>query len=308
MKTYLYKSILISLILAITPFAQAQIGISIGIDLAPPALPVYAQPVIPGDGYMWTPGYWSWNANDNDYYWVPGTWVNAPYVGALWTPGYWGFVGGRYSWNHGYWGDHIGYYGGINYGFGYAGVGYQGGYWNHGAFSYNRSVNNVSNVHITNVYNSKVTVVQNSHVSFNGGTGGVQMTASKNEQIINSMPHNQATPQQSQHETTARTQPDQRLSVNHGSPKVAATPEAGSFNSTKVEPGRQDQVAHAANVAPRPAAPKAAPHEQSRPASAPAPRPEEHAAPAPRPEAHAAPAPRPENHAAPQHEEENKEK
>ena len=291
MKTYLYTPVLASLILTLAPLAQAQIGVSVGITVAPPALPVYAQPAIPGDGYMWTPGYWSWGGND--YYWVPGTWVNAPYVGALWTPGYWGFVGGQYGWNRGYWGNHIGYYGGINYGFGYAGVGYQGGYWNNGAFSYNRSVNNINNVHVNNTYSARITNVQSSHVSFNGGKGGVQMTASKNEQIINSMPHNQATPQQSQHETAASNQPGQRLSANHGSPKVAATPEAGSFDSEKVEGTRAEPPAHVAKSAPKPAPAKSAPTrptqaipaqarpEQQHQASRPAPEPKQQSRPAP---------------------------
>ena len=67
----------------------AQIGISV--SFGPPALPVYEQPICPGDGYIWTPGYWAWDGSD--YYWVPGTWVEAPEVGFLWTPGYWGWGG-----------------------------------------------------------------------------------------------------------------------------------------------------------------------------------------------------------------------
>jgi hypothetical protein len=43
-----------------------------------PELPVYEQPICPGDGYIWTPGYWAW---DGEYYWVPGTWVMAPKSG-----------------------------------------------------------------------------------------------------------------------------------------------------------------------------------------------------------------------------------
>ena len=74
------------------------------------------------------PGYWGWSPSG--YYWVPGAWVEAPYMGALWTPGYWGFYTGRYWFHPGHWGSHIGYYGGINYGFGYVGFGYEGGYWN----------------------------------------------------------------------------------------------------------------------------------------------------------------------------------
>jgi len=290
MKTYFYKPLIAAMVLAAVPLVHAQVSLSVGINVAPPELPIYAQPVIPNDGYLWTPGYWSWNANDNDYYWVPGTWVSAPYVGAMWTPGYWGYVDDHYIWNRGYWGDHIGYYGAINYGFGYTGVGYQGGYWNHGAFSYNRSVNNVSNVHVTNVYNSNVTVVQNTHVSFNGGKGGVQMTASKNEQIVNSMPHQQATAPQAQHEAATHTQPDQRLSVNHGAPKVAATPEPGSFTSAKVESTRVTPARAAPAPAqhkpsapevhePKPAAPQAE-HEQKPPQHEQAPKQVSHAAPA----------------------------
>ena len=99
--------------------------------------------------------------------------MQPPQVGVLWTPGYWGWGGGPYLFHAGYWGPHIGFYGGVNYGFGYGGVGYEGGYWNHGSFAYNRSVNNVSNVSVTNVYNK--TVINNTTVnrtSFNGGTGG----------------------------------------------------------------------------------------------------------------------------------------
>ena len=96
-------------------------------DQPPPPLPDYEQPSAPGDGYLWTPGYWAWGSGG--YYWVPGVWVQAPYEGALWTPGYWGYHNHRYGFYRGYWGPHIGFYGGVNYGFGYIGIGYQGGYW-----------------------------------------------------------------------------------------------------------------------------------------------------------------------------------
>src|SRR5580658_2437187 len=36
----------------------------------PPPLPEYAQSEFPGDGYLWTPGYWSYSPQG--YYWVPG--------------------------------------------------------------------------------------------------------------------------------------------------------------------------------------------------------------------------------------------
>jgi len=313
MKNTLYKTVIAAAI-ATTMATLAQVvqaQISVAIDLAPPPLPVYAQPAIPSDGYLWTPGYWGWNANDNDYYWTPGTWVLAPYEGALWTPGYWGFEGNRYTWNNGYWGQHIGYYGGINYGFGYTGVGYQGGYWDHGNFNYNRNVNNVSNTRITHIYTSNVIVNERSHVSFNGGKGGVQMTASKNDQLINSMPHNHATPAQAQHEAEASAKPDLRLSANHGAPKIAATPEPSSFNSPKVEPTRAD-----ANKNSRPAAParsQPAPSHQKqqdspRPVQQQHPQPsqQQHPQPSQQP-AHEPPRPAQNNHA-PASEEQRKEK
>src|SRR5580704_16745231 len=66
--------------------ASAQVVVSVSV--APPALPVYTQPICPAPGYIWTPGYWAYS-DDGGYYWVPGTWVEAPEVGLLWTPGYW---------------------------------------------------------------------------------------------------------------------------------------------------------------------------------------------------------------------------
>ena len=129
------------------------------------------QPPIPEPGYLWVPGYWAWDDNTG-YYWVPGTWVLPPEPALLWTPGYWGWNDGVYVFHEGYWGPQIGFYGGVSYGFGYDGVGYEGGYWRDGAFFYNRSVNNISNVSITNVYNKTVVVNNVTNVSYNGGTGG----------------------------------------------------------------------------------------------------------------------------------------
>jgi hypothetical protein len=113
-------------LLAISVATYAQIDVRISI--APPELPVYEQPLCPGGGYLWTPGYWGYA--DADYYWVPGTWVMAPRVGLLWTPAYWGWTDGGYAFNEGYWGEHVGFYGGVSYGFGYSGEGYEGGRWN----------------------------------------------------------------------------------------------------------------------------------------------------------------------------------
>ena len=130
-------------------------------DAAPPPLPDYDQPPPPADDYVWTPGYWAWGPTG--YYWVPGAWVEPPYVNALWTPGYWGFYGGRYWFYPGHWGLHIGFYGGINYGFGYVGLGYEGGYWNRGHFFYNRVYNHIDVRSVHNVYNYRANVRVNTY-------------------------------------------------------------------------------------------------------------------------------------------------
>src|ERR1700757_3161915 len=85
--------------------APASAGVFVSINIEPPVLPVYEQPICPGDGYIWTPGYWAYG--DEGYYWVPGAWVLAPRPGFLWTPGYWGFENAVYIWHAGYWGPHI---------------------------------------------------------------------------------------------------------------------------------------------------------------------------------------------------------
>ena len=134
------------------PMAAAQVAVSI--TIAPPALPVYEQPEIPAPGYLWTPGYWAYGPDG--YFWVPGTWVEPPAVGLLWTPGYWAWSDGVFVWNAGYWGPEIGFYGGVDYGFGYTGHGYVGGYWRDHDFYYNSAVNNVTQVQVHNVYNQTV--------------------------------------------------------------------------------------------------------------------------------------------------------
>lgn len=148
----------------------------------PPPLPEYSQPEIPGDNYYWTPGYWAYA--QGEYYWVPGAWVLAPWVDALWTPPYWDYEGSHYRWHSGYWGPHVGFYGGINYGFGYTGRGYYGAYWNHGTLNYNRSVTNVQNASVRNVYNYSVPGNQNSRISYNGGHGGINVRPSPQEMAV----------------------------------------------------------------------------------------------------------------------------
>jgi hypothetical protein len=204
-------------------------GVLISVGIAPPALPVYTQPLCPGPGFIWTPGYWAYGPDG--YYWVPGVWVRAPFIGGLWTPGYWGWSGGIYFWHPGYWGHHIGFYGGVNYGFGYFGVGYAGGYWHNGVFAYNRAVSHVDVTRIHNTY--RRTVVNNttsSRASYNGGTGGTRAQPTAAERTAEHERHTAATARQTQHEHAAGANRAQLASVNHGNPSVAGSPHPASLS------------------------------------------------------------------------------
>src|SRR6516225_10016350 len=185
-------------------------GYVIQADEAPPPLPDYDQPPIPAPGYYWTPGYWAWN--NVDYYWVPGVWVEPPQPGLLWTPGYWAFVGGVYAFRRGYWAREVGFYGGVNYGFGYFGRGYDGGRWEGGNFFYNTAVNNIRTTNITNVYNNPVSVnsITNvSNISYNGGQGGIAVTPTAAERRIASQPRVAPTPLQRDQIRAAAIRPEQ---------------------------------------------------------------------------------------------------
>ena len=227
--------------IAAMPAAQAQIGIGIGISvhIAPPILPVYVQPPLPAPGYLWTPGYWGYG--DAGYYWVPGVWVQPPSVGVLWTPGYWGYAGGLYGWHAGYWGPHIGFYGGVNYGFGYGGLGYEGGYWNHGALFYNHSINNFGGVHVTNVYEHNVTVINRTNVSFNG-EGGVQARASANEMAAANEHHFEPTANQQEHFQAAAHDRGQLASVNGGHPATMAAASPAAYHQVAQQHERTQPI------------------------------------------------------------------
>ncbi len=217
---------LVMLAVSAASFGQFRVEITVG----PPALPVYEQPVCPGDGYLWTPGYWYWDDDIADYYWVPGTWVLAPEVGFLWTPGWWGWGGEAFVFHEGYWGPTIGFYGGINYGFGYFGVGFAGGRWDDGHFFYNRAVMNVNVTNIHNVYNTTINTTTINRVSYNGGNGGIDARPTAQEEAAEHDRHIPPVAAQEQHVQAARGNPQLRASANHGKPPIAATEKPGELS------------------------------------------------------------------------------
>jgi hypothetical protein len=195
---------------------------------------------------------------------VPGTWVQPPRVGLLWTPGYWAVASGVYVFHAGYWGPHVGFYGGVNYGFGYVGTGFVGGRWVAGSFAYNQAVTNVNVTVIHNTY--RETVVNNvtvNRVSYNGGEGGIRAMPSAQERIAEREPHTPPTVMQHQHIEAASNNPALFAKSNGGHPNVAATPRPGAFTGPGVVRAHGGGAAGLArHNGERPFAPNAAGHPQ----------------------------------------------
>jgi hypothetical protein len=313
------RLLLLAFVMSLVP-ASSFAGVFISIGIAPPVLPVYVQPPCPEDGYLWTPGYWAYG--DDGYYWVPGAWVPAPEPGVLWTPPYWGWEGGHYLFHGGYWGPHIGYYGGVNYGFGYMGVGFAGGEWRSGHFFYNTAVMHVGggfhNTYVNETIVHNTTIINNNHVAYSGGPGGIQHQPTAEERTAINEHHIAPTAAQQQHIQAAAHDPQQRFSANHGRPATvaAARPMAAPAHGAvaghpaqasrpEARPAQQARPAQTARPAQeaRPAqqarpAQEARPAQQARPAQEARPaqqaRPAQEARPAAQPHAQPSrPAPRP---------------
>jgi hypothetical protein len=221
MNTKLHSLTLVALLFAGLPLASSPAQVGVSITVAPPVLPVVEQPPCPVDGYLWTPGYWAYG--DADYYLVPGFWAAPPEVGLLWTPPYWGFANGVYLFHDGYWGPSVGFYGGINYGYGYFGSSYYGGQWAGSVFRYNTAVTRVNTTVIHNTYEDRTVLSKQaaSHASFNG-PGGVKAEPTAEEKAAAGARHVPATSEQLSRQQAASKNRDLQASVNHGHPNAAA--------------------------------------------------------------------------------------
>jgi WXXGXW repeat (2 copies) len=204
---------------------------------APPALLTEEQPPCTEDGYLWTPGYWAWGGG---YYWVPGAWVRPPRVGVLWTPGYWGYAGAVYAFHPGYWGPHVGFYGGVNYGFGYPGVGFAGGRWVGNSFHNTYSESVVNNVALTKV-------------SYNGGPGGITTAVTAQERAAAAEPHIPPTAFQRQRSQQAAGNPAFMARANDGHPTGAHPTDTRASDARATDTRPAAAVVHGAapSTAPR---------------------------------------------------------
>jgi hypothetical protein len=266
---------LLALLLSLVP-ASSFAGVLISVGITPPVLPVYVQPPCPQPGWMWTPGYWAYG--DEGYYWVPGAWVPAPYTGALWTPPYWGWSGGLYVFHGGYWGPHVGFYGGVNYGFGYGGIGFAGGVWRGGVFAYNTAVVHVNTTIIHNTYVDRTvvernTIVNNNRVSFNGGPGGINHQATPEERSAMHEQHVGATSVQQQHIQAAQSDRSFYAKNNGGRPQTMASERPMGYNNNhgsayaggQSRPQYQQPQSHGNYQQPQNASHQAPQHQQSKP-------------------------------------------
>lgn len=250
------------LVVAIAFKSHAQISVGVSINVAPPVLPTYSQPPCPVDGYLWVPGYWAYD-QDNGYYWVPGVWVHPPHIGYLWTPGYWGYEGAVYVFHEGYWGRHIGFYGGVNYGFGYGGSGYVGGRWSGNSFQYNTAVVNVNKTVVHNTYINKTVINNNVTVNNNSfnGPGGVAAKPNEQERSAANESHIQPTTEQVNHRQVAGKDKSQFANVNNGKPATTAMNKVNGnrFNSEGNQRQHQAKTNDNASVQPKPEDNKQAP-------------------------------------------------
>jgi hypothetical protein len=202
------------------PLASSVAYLGVSINIAPPVLPVVVQPPCPVAGYIWTPGYWGWGGGG--YYWVPGVWVAPPAVGLLWTPPWWGWNNGVYVFNEGYWGPTVGFYGGVNYGYGYFGSGYWGGHWEGNTFRYNTAVTRVDTnvVHNTFVDRSVVNKqVNTSRAAFNGPNGVKAEPTAEQKAAAENARKMPATSEQRARQEAASKDRNLQASENKGQPK-----------------------------------------------------------------------------------------
>jgi hypothetical protein len=238
--TSAFRNLLLALVMGGTPlasFAQVAVGVGVSINVAPPPLPVYSQPPCPADGEIWVPGYWAYS-DDGYYYWVPGYWTDPPEVGFYWTPGYWAYSDGFYAWHAGYWGPDVGFYGGIDYGFGYGGIGYYGGRWEGGTFYYNTAVTNVNRSIVHNTYVDRSNhMLTSSRASFNGA-GGVSARPTAQQRVAMRERHIQATTAQMAHQQTAAKNRNRMVSVNRGHPTRTAVTTTGRHPTAVTTTGR----------------------------------------------------------------------
>jgi hypothetical protein len=110
------------------------------------------------------------------------------------------------------------------------------------------AVNRVDANAIHNVYNTRINENVN-YVSYNGGNGGINARATSEEEAAARGRHIGPVSAQTQHAYSARNNPQQRYSANHGAPPVTATPRASLATHPKeLPPVERPAVAKTGNA------------------------------------------------------------
>jgi len=136
----------------------------------------------------------------------------------------------------GYWGRHVGYYGGVNYGFGYMGIGFVGGEWHDHDFRYNTAVVRVNNVYIHNTSVDRTvvernTIVNDRRVAYSGGPGGIRHDPAPFERNAMHEQHMGATSVQQAHFQAARSDRSFYAKNNGGHPQTVVAERPLGFNN-----------------------------------------------------------------------------
>jgi len=95
-------------------------------------------------------------------------------------------------------------------------------------------VTHVNTTIIHNTYNTTVTNVTETHVSYNGGTGGIEARPTPQQESYANQHHVGPLASQAQHVQEARKNPQPRASANQGKPPIAATVKPGDFKTGAV--------------------------------------------------------------------------
>lgn len=95
-----FASLFLVTALLIVPAAEAQHR-RVYVRVGPPAPVVEKVVVSPHRGWVWEPGYYTWN--HNKYTWTAGMWVKPPYSHARWNRGRWIKTRRGWYWQAGHW-------------------------------------------------------------------------------------------------------------------------------------------------------------------------------------------------------------
>ena len=150
------------LLVAIPAPTPPQFSVSVGatIGAPPPPLPVYAQPPLRRRTTSGTPAT---GAGERSVLLGSGNLVAGASARPVLDAGVLASLARRLRLEPSYWGSSVGFYGGVNYGFGYYGTGFVAGVWAGNNFRYNTAVANVNRTVIHNTYVDKT--VTNKNVS-----------------------------------------------------------------------------------------------------------------------------------------------